>query len=123
MWQLVQANAGQEAARTAPAARSKHAVCFASDGHIYLFGGKSKHSPLKDLWRFDSGQFDFKVSLSSKTNISLICKVTVWRSAEQNYWEEIKCEGECPPCLQNHSMNAWNVRISGFGFLFDLGLA
>lgn len=40
----------------APISRCKHSTCTTSDGHIYLFGGKSGNLPLKDLWRLDPGK-------------------------------------------------------------------
>ncbi|KAI1299243.1 Leucine-zipper-like transcriptional regulator 1 [Halotydeus destructor] len=71
-----------------PATRSQHAMCCTADGHIYLLGGRSGKSPLKDLWRFDPGQ---------------------------NEWEEVKCRGHCPPSLQGHSVVSWDTKLYVFG--------
>lgn len=88
MWQLVQAN-GENADFNciSPTARTKHATCTNQDGFIYLYGGKSGNTSLKDLWRFDT---------------------------ENNYWEEIKTSGDHPPSLQEHCMIAWNVSLFYF---------
>ncbi|UXI22962.1 hypothetical protein NH340_JMT08905 [Sarcoptes scabiei] len=40
-----------------PLVRSKHAMSLATDGRIYLYGGKSLlNQTLRDLWRFDTDQ-------------------------------------------------------------------
>jgi hypothetical protein len=83
MWSPVQAtSAHPNLNKGSPVARCKHAMCVTLDGHIYLYGGRSANLPLKDLWRFDAGL---------------------------NQWEEVKCRGQHPPNLQEHTMIAWNV--------------
>ena len=54
MWSQVQATPAIQG-RGCPLIRSKHAMCLTSDGHIYLYGGRSiANAPLRDLWRFDT---------------------------------------------------------------------
>ncbi|KAG8197421.1 hypothetical protein JTE90_014906 [Oedothorax gibbosus] len=72
----------------APSSRSKHAMCVSHMGFIYLLGGRSANLPLKDLWKFDP---------------------------VQSVWEELKCRGSRPPCLQEHSMVCWKNNIYVFG--------
>ncbi|CAL1276516.1 unnamed protein product [Larinioides sclopetarius] len=72
----------------APSSRSKHAMCVSPTGSIYLLGGRSANLPLKDLWRFDP---------------------------VQSVWEELKCRGSRPPCLQEHTMVCWKNNIYVFG--------
>lgn len=72
----------------APSSRSKHAMCISPTGSIYLLGGRSANLPLKDLWKFDP---------------------------VQSVWEELKCRGNRPPCLQEHTMVCWKNNIYVFG--------
>lgn len=72
----------------APSSRSKHAMCVSQEGFIYLMGGRSANLPLKDLWKFDP---------------------------VQSIWEELKCRGNRPPCLQEHTMVCWKNTIYVFG--------
>lgn len=72
----------------APMSRCKHATCTTPDGHIYLFGGRSGNLPLKDLWRLDPGQ---------------------------NTWEQVKCWGDNPPFLQEHTITSHNGKLYVFG--------
>lgn len=72
----------------APSSRSKHAMCVSQSGFIYLLGGRSANLPLKDLWKFDP---------------------------VQSIWEELKCRGNRPPCLQEHTMVCWKNVIYVFG--------
>ncbi|XP_015786238.1 probable cyclin-dependent serine/threonine-protein kinase DDB_G0292550 [Tetranychus urticae] len=72
----------------APNSRCKHAMCTTPDGHIYLMGGRSGNRPLKDLWRLDPGQ---------------------------NTWEEVKCWGDQPPNLQEHTIIPWKDKLFVFG--------
>ncbi|XP_015912257.1 uncharacterized protein [Parasteatoda tepidariorum] len=72
----------------APTSRSKHAMCVSQEGFIYLLGGRSANLPLKDLWKFDP---------------------------VKSVWEELKCRGNRPPCLQEHTMVCWKNNIYVFG--------
>lgn len=56
MWCQVQATAAVSG-QGCPLVRTKHAMCFTADGHIYLYGGRSMaNKALRDLWRFDTAQ-------------------------------------------------------------------
>lgn len=103
MWSQVQAvpppqpsSDGPEEARgtsgprspLAPSSRSKHAMCISQDGCFYLLAGRSANLPLKDLWRFDP---------------------------VQSRWEEVRCRGSRPPCLQEHSVVSWKGKLYVFG--------
>jgi len=56
MWCQVEATAAVPD-QGCPLVRTKHAMCFTSDGHIYLYGGRSiNNKALRDLWRFDTAQ-------------------------------------------------------------------
>lgn len=72
----------------APSSRSKHAMCISQDGCFYLLAGRSANLPLKDLWRFDP---------------------------VQSRWEEVRCRGSRPPCLQEHSIVSWKGKLYVFG--------
>ncbi|CAN7996208.1 unnamed protein product [Ixodes hexagonus] len=72
----------------APSSRSKHAMCISQDGCFYLLAGRSANLPLKDLWRFDP---------------------------VQSRWEEVRCRGSRPPCLQEHSVVSWKGKLYVFG--------
>ncbi|XP_054713112.1 uncharacterized protein LOC129222613 [Uloborus diversus] len=71
-----------------PSTRSKHAMCVCQSGAIYLLGGRSANLPLKDVWKFNT---------------------------VENAWEELKCRGNRPPCLQEHTMVCWKNTIYVFG--------
>lgn len=72
----------------APSSRSKHAMCISQDGCFYLLAGRSANLPLKDLWRFDP---------------------------VQSRWEEVRCRGSRPPCLQEHTVVSWKGKLYVFG--------
>ncbi|XP_065286779.1 uncharacterized protein [Dermacentor albipictus] len=72
----------------APSSRSKHAMCISQDGCFYLLAGRSANLPLKDLWRFDP---------------------------VQSRWEELRCRGSRPPCLQEHTVVSWKGKLYVFG--------
>lgn len=80
--------AGAKDACSAPSSRSKHAMCTSQDGCFYLLAGRSANLPLKDLWRFDP---------------------------VQSRWEEVRCRGSRPPCLQEHTIVSWKGKLYVFG--------
>lgn len=86
MWSIVQT--GSINNQGAPSSRSKHAMCSTQTGMIYLLGGRSANLPLKDFWRFDP---------------------------VQSLWEELRCRGNRPPCLQEHTMVGWRHFLYVFG--------
>ncbi|XP_023219241.1 uncharacterized protein LOC111621353 isoform X2 [Centruroides sculpturatus] len=86
MWSIVQT--GSVNNQGAPSSRSKHAMCSTQTGMIYLLGGRSANLPLKDFWRFDP---------------------------VQSLWEELRCRGNRPPCLQEHTMVGWRHFLYVFG--------
>ncbi|XP_077516037.1 uncharacterized protein LOC144126030 isoform X1 [Amblyomma americanum] len=97
MWAQVQlasapgggeAPAGAKESGAAPSSRSKHAMCISQDGCFYLLAGRSANLPLKDLWRFDP---------------------------VQSRWEEVRCRGSRPPCLQEHTVVSWKGKLYVFG--------
>ena len=60
MWCQVQATSAING-QGCPLVRSKHAMCSANDGCIYLYGGKSLlNQTLRDLWRFDPNTNQWK---------------------------------------------------------------
>ncbi|KAL3201541.1 hypothetical protein MRX96_012576 [Rhipicephalus microplus] len=61
---------------------------WAQDGCFYLLAGRSANLPLKDLWRFDP---------------------------VQSRWEEVRCRGSRPPCLQEHTVVSWKGKLYVFG--------
>lgn len=63
-------------------------MCSTQTGMIYLLGGRSANLPLKDFWRFDP---------------------------VQSLWEELRCRGNRPPCLQEHTMVGWRHFLYVFG--------
>lgn len=72
-----------------PLARYKHAVCAASSGYIYIYGGRCGNSPLDDdIWRFDP---------------------------HQNSWIQIETTGYKPPSLQEHTLVEYNQQLYLFG--------
>ena len=50
---------GEDKKHGTPTTRSRHAMCVAEDGHIYLMGGRSTSRPLKELWQLDPGNYLF----------------------------------------------------------------
>ncbi|XP_013772729.1 uncharacterized protein LOC106457824 isoform X2 [Limulus polyphemus] len=72
----------------APCSRSKHAMCATKGGLFYLLGGRSGNLALKDFWRFNP---------------------------IQNEWERVRCHGNNPPCLQDHTIVAWKKQLYVFG--------
>src|SRR5699024_9827218 len=68
MWCQVQATSSIPG-QGCPPVRSKHAMCVAGDGHIYLYGGRSPaNQPLRDLWRFDTAQNQWQEVTTSGQN-------------------------------------------------------
>lgn len=68
MWCQVQATSSIPG-QGCPPVRSKHAMCVAGDGHIYLYGGRSPaNQPLRDLWRFDTAQNQWQEVITSGQN-------------------------------------------------------
>ncbi|XP_077978700.1 uncharacterized protein LOC144434118 [Glandiceps talaboti] len=76
-----------------PYSRSKHAACH-HNGCVYLYGGRDVNTTLKDLWKYD-----------------INC----------NVWTLLKCSGDVPPALQEHSMVPYKDKIYIFGGEFGFG--
>ncbi|XP_077869872.1 uncharacterized protein LOC102810221 [Saccoglossus kowalevskii] len=70
-----------------PYTRSKHAACV-HEGNVYLYGGRDVNTTLKDLWKYD-----FIV----------------------NTWTLLRCPGDVPPALQEHTMVSYKDCIYIFG--------
>lgn len=72
-----------------PLTRYKHSVCAASNGYIYIYGGRCGNLPLEDdVWRFDP---------------------------HQNTWTQIETTGCKPPNLQEHTSVEYGDRLYVFG--------
>ncbi|XP_070566677.1 uncharacterized protein [Ptychodera flava] len=76
-----------------PYTRSKHAACL-QDSCVYVYGGRDVNTTLKDLWKFD---------------------------INSNVWTLLKCSGDVPPALQEHSMVPYKDNIYIFGGEFGFG--
>ncbi|RUS79422.1 hypothetical protein EGW08_012799 [Elysia chlorotica] len=74
-----------------PCNRYHHAACHVGN-YIYVFGGKDRYSPLKDLWRLDIAT----------------CQ-----------WESLLPWGVDLPHLQGHTMTAYQSQILIFGGSFS----
>ena len=114
MWCQVQATPAVPG-QGCPLVRTKHAMCFTSDGHIYLYGGRSMaNKPLRDLWRFDTAQDQWEEVVprietplsrhsggSSSSPSSSSSAESSPLSTENKY--------EPPPALQEHTIAAAKV--------------
>ncbi|GFS02631.1 Tip elongation aberrant protein 1 [Elysia marginata] len=78
-------------AQRPPCNRYHHAACCVGN-HVYIYGGKDRYSPLKDLWRLDvvTGQ-----------------------------WESLAPWGVDLPHLQGHTMTAYRSQVLIFGGSFS----
>ncbi|XP_076348560.1 uncharacterized protein LOC143246196 isoform X3 [Tachypleus tridentatus] len=88
MWSLASVHSSNKDDSDAPCVRSKHAVCLTEEGLFYLLGGVSGSLPLKDLWKYDP---------------------------VQNQWKEIHCSEYGPPFLQDHTIVSWKDKLCVFG--------
>ncbi|KAJ6224659.1 hypothetical protein RDWZM_003204 [Blomia tropicalis] len=142
MWCQVQATAAVPG-HGCPLVRTKHAMCFTSDGHIYLYGGRSMaNKPLRDLWRFDTAQDQWEEVLprehhchSNTTNyLKSSDEFSTSRSSSSNSSDEPSSSSssssssstssspltpevnfEPPPALQEHTIIAAKNKLYLFG--------
>ena len=119
MWCQVQATPAVPG-QGCPLVRTKHAMCFTSDGHIYLYGGRSMaNKPLRDLWRFDTAQDQWEevvprieTPLSRHSaGSSSSCSSSSMSSAESSPQSPLENKYEPPPALQEHTIVAARVSI------------
>ena len=100
-----------------PLVRTKHAMCFTADGHIYLYGGRSMaNKPLRDLWRFDTAQDQWEevvprieTPLSRHSAGSSSSSSSSMSSAESSPQSPLDNKYEPPPALQEHTIVAAKV--------------
>lgn len=141
MWCQVQATPAVSG-QGCPLIRTKHAMCFTPDGHIYLYGGRSMcNKALNDLWRFDTAQDQWEEvlprieepansrhshllqtsSLSTTTTNSSYSRSSssTSSSTECSSWTS-DAKFEPPPALQEHTIVAAKVRSILFFKLFSL---
>ena len=133
MWCQVQATSAISG-HGCPLVRSKHAMCSANDGRIYLYGGKSLlNQTLRDLWRFDPDTNHWQqlntiirndemckstngcssTSSSSSTTVvsaSQMCRSTEWpnKNHQSSCWDAIN---DFPPPLQEHTILNYQVSL------------
>ncbi|KAH9414813.1 hypothetical protein DERP_008654 [Dermatophagoides pteronyssinus] len=138
MWCQVQATSAISG-HGCPLVRSKHAMCSANDGRIYLYGGKSLlNQTLRDLWRFDPDTNHWQqlntiirndemckstngcsstTSSSSSTTVvsaSQMCRSTEWpnKNHQSSCWDAIN---DFPPPLQEHTILNYQDKLYVFG--------
>lgn len=119
MWCQVQATSAVPG-QGCPLIRTKHSMCFTTDGFIYLYGGRSiANKALRDLWRFDTAQDQWEEvvpRLETPSSRHAIRVTNLYSSSSSSSSTESSLlspenKFEPPPALQEHTIIAAKVSV------------